>query len=356
MNFKDVDRIPVVDLEGFIEETIRLWSCQGYPASMRVEDYFGFEIRGMYHGSIDIDFGPIPSFVERTLKSDSEYITRVNRFGYTEKRSKHLPMRSYGYTEFPIGGREDWEEMKGRYGPQDIRRYPKCWGRDLFEYCRESSKPVGLGLVWGPGRGPKGGYGMGVKRFLSTFARDPDMVHDMFSTYADFVIEVTRPVLDEVDLDYVLIDEDGIAYRNGPLVSPGLYREFYLPHVKRVLEFFRDRGVGILGECSSGDIGPLIPLFLEAGYNLLCPLESACGMDAVKLREEYGRRLLLMGNISRQSLMGGKKQVEREFEYKVPSLVESGGYIPAVDDIVMPDASFESYRRYIELVKSNRMA
>ncbi len=352
MNFGQTDRIPLVDLEGFIEETIRLWCGQGFPANMKVEDYFGFEIRGMYHGSIDIDFGPIPRFVEKTLQVDSNYVTRINRFGYTERRSREYPMRSYGYTSFPITNREDWQEMKGRYDPHDIRRYPKDWGKELFEYCDESETPVGLGLVWGPGRGPKGGYGMGVERFLRTFVRDPGMIHDMFSTYADFVIEISKPILERIDLDYVLIGEDGIAYKNGPLVSPDLYRGFYLPYVKRVLDFFKDHGVGILGESASGDIDQLVPLFLEAGYNLLCPLESACGMDALELRKEYGRDLLLMGNISRQSLMDGKEAVEEEFNSKVPDLVEWGGFIPTVDDMILPDISFQSYKHYVDLVKN----
>ncbi len=351
MNFEQVDRLPIVDSEGFIEETVRLWCSQGFPANMNVADYFGLELRQPYKGSLEIDFGPIPGYVERVLKSDEEYVTKVNRFGYTERRSKELPMRSYGYTEFPVKDRDDWEDMRRRYDPHDIRRYPKSWGKEFVDYCSEAEKPVGLGFVWGPGRGPMGGYGMGVERFLSTFAKDPDWIHDIFCSYADFVIELTRPIVREIKLDYVSVMEDGIAYANGPLVSPSIYREFYLPYVKKVLTFFRSHGVKIIGEYTSGDFEPLIPLFMEAGYNLLWPLESAAGMDAVKLRERYGERLLLMGNIGREALMDGKRAVEKEFNSKVPHLAEQGGYIPAVDDMIMPDISFESYSYYISLVK-----
>lgn len=354
MNFEQPDRLPLVDLEGFIEETIRLWCGQGFPASMNVDDYFAFEMRQPYRGTIEMDFGPIPSFVERTLEGDEGYTTRINRFGYVERRSKMLPMRSYGYTAFPLESRENWEDMKLRYDPQDIRRYPKSWGRELLEYYRNSDKPVGLGFVWGPGRGPKGGYGMGVQRFLSMFARDPDWIHDIFRTYADFVIELSRPVVKEIRLDYVSVEEDGIAYANGPMISPSIYRDFYLPHVKRVLDFFRSHGVKIIAECTSGNLEPLIPLLLEAGYNLLWPLECAAGMDALKLREMYGEQLLMVGNISRRALMAGGKAVEKEFNSKVPQLVDQGGYIPAVDDMIMPDISFESYKHYVALVKEFR--
>jgi hypothetical protein len=52
--------------------------------------------------------------------------------------------------------------------------------------------------------------------------------------------------------------------------------------------------------------------------------------------------------------MEGRKAVDREFNSKVPSLMESGGYIPAIDDMILPDISFESYRHYVDLVKNFR--
>jgi hypothetical protein len=75
-------------------------------------------------------------------------------------------------------------------------------------------------------------------------------------------------------------------------------------------------------------------------------------MDARALRRRFGREIRLIGNISRQALMDGPEAVDREFYAKVPPLMEEGGYIPAVDDAIMPDISFESYQHYIELVRN----
>ena len=142
MDFKEPDRIPLIDMDGFIEETIRLWCGQGFPANMRVEDYFDFDMRQPYNGNIRVNTGPIPSFFERIIESDERYTIRITPHGYTERRSKEYPMRSYGYTDFPIKTREDWEEMKGRYDPNDIRRYPTSWDDDLFEYYKNPAQPV----------------------------------------------------------------------------------------------------------------------------------------------------------------------------------------------------------------------
>ena len=60
---------------------------------------------------------------------------------------------------------------------------------------------------------------------------------------------------------------------------------------------------------------------------------------------------MLYGNIARQALMDGPEAVEREVMSKVPLLMEQGGYIPAVDDMILPDISFASFMRYVELIR-----
>ena len=50
----------------------------------------------------------------------------------------------------------------------------------------------------------------------------------------------------------------------------------------------------------------------------------------------------------------GPEAVEKEVYSKVPWLMEQGGYIPAVDDIIMPDISFKSFMHYAELIRSFR--
>jgi len=114
-------------------------------------------------------------------------------------------------------------------------------------------------------------------------------------------------------------------------------------------------GIDVIGHYSSGSQIPLIPVLLDIGVNLYFPLEVAAGVDARELRRRFGKDILLIGNISRQALMEGPQAVEKEFYAKVPSLSEEGGYIPAVDDAIMPDISFESYKRYLDLARDFRL-
>jgi len=360
--FEMPNRIPLWDLEGFSEQAIRLWCRQGFPLGATPGAYFPFDHRlsGAYFpfdhrllsDSIRLDEDPLPNFVPRKLEESEEWVTLVDRYGFTVKRLKHqlVSPTVYYYVGGLVEGEEDWERLKARYDPTDVRRYPKSWSEEFVAYSRSVSHPLGLFQYWGPGRACKNGYTMGLKQFLLALHDRPKLVESMFSFWADFLIELLREMVTKASLDYVFFSDDGLGFKGKSLVSPASYRHFWMPHHRRVNEFLRAQGVRCVGFYSSGNFEALIPAMLEAGYNAFAPLECAAGMDARRLRREYGRDVLLLGNLSREAFQRGPDAIEGEFYAKVPWLVEQGGYVPALDDLVMPDIPFGHYSHYVELV------
>ena len=71
MHVQRPDRVPLWDLEGFTEETIRRWCAQGFPYGRDIYEYVGFD--GQI--TIPINPNPIPAFVQRTIASDDEWTT-----------------------------------------------------------------------------------------------------------------------------------------------------------------------------------------------------------------------------------------------------------------------------------------
>ena len=160
--------------------------------------------------------------------------------------------------------------------------------------------------------------------------------------------------LDGVSYDFASFCED-MAHKTGPMIDPQLYREVFGPHYRRLVDRVQRAGIDTIFLDSDGNVEDLIPVWLDLGINFIYPLEVAAGMDALALRREFGRDILMIGNISRQALMDGPGAVEREFYAKVPPLMKSGGYIPAVDDEILPDIPLESYQRYIDLVRNFKL-
>jgi len=157
-------------------------------------------------------------------------------------------------------------------------------------------------------------------------------------------------------VDAVYLWED-MAYRNGPMISPAMFRTFMSPYYRRVIDCGRALGIEVFEVDTDGDCSLLIPLFLDAGVNMLLPFEVQAGMDIREVRARYGRRLIIEGGLDKRALARGQDAIRAEVDAKVPALLRDGGFIPAIDHLVPPDVSladFEFYLRYLrDVVPAN---
>jgi uroporphyrinogen-III decarboxylase len=353
MRFEPVDRPPVWRVEGVAEGTVRNWIKQNkVPEGMSLTDIIKIDKME----TVTLDSDPLPTFIPETIDEDDEWITTRDIYGFTVRtlKKQSVSPRIYYYIGGTVDSRADWDTLKRRYDPADPRRKPRSWSPALWEYYNKCDCPVGMRIGWGPGRAAKNGYSMGLEQFLVTVADNPGFVKDIFDFWADFVIENARGWIENCHFDFVYFEEDGMGYKNSTLISPETYKALWAPGVRKVVDFLNANGIHLIGYYSSGDIRPLIPAMLDIGIDLHFPLEEAAGMNALELRQKYGKDLRLIGNISRQSLMDGASAVEKEFTEKVPPLMAAGGYIPAADDMIMPDISFESYTRLIDMTRNYR--
>jgi len=119
--------------------------------------------------------------------------------------------------------------------------------------------------------------------------------------------------------------------QRGAFVSPAVYRELFLPF-HRALTDWVHRNTG--WKCfihSCGSVVELIPLFLEAGFDILNPVQvSAAGMDPVALKERFGDRLCFWGGgVDTQSTLpfGTPGEVERQVSERIHLFGKGGGYV-----------------------------
>jgi len=364
LRFEKPDFQPLFEFLYFWEDAIDRWYKEGLPVAPKKVDITGFLSEWdkktreyswsalWYFGINDwefvpIDFyTPIPSFTPKILEETDRYVIIRGQTGNVHKTFK-LGMSVPQSIDFPVKTREDFEMMKTRYDPKDIRRYPKNWDDEGFvEYYEMAKHPILLRL---DGFFAQVRSFMGLETFMKNFYTDPNLIQDIMNFWADYQIELYEPVLRKVKVDFAYIWED-MAYRHGPMISPKFFQKFMLPCYKKLTNFLKGKGVDLIGVDSDGNIEALIPLWLEGGVNVLFPLEAAAGMDVVALRDEYGKRLALIGNIDKRALIGGKESIKKEVDYKL-SIIEEGGYIPSIDHAVPSNVSFQNYSYYINLLK-----
>lgn len=341
MRFETVDHAPLWEW-GPWPSTLRRWQREGLGEKRQPAQYEECEDKIQ----CGVDLWMRPRFKEGVVLEDDKYITRRTDRGVLlrEPRSPEA-MSMPQHLKYPVKTREDWEDLKKRFRTGDAERVPENWEDRCARWRQEG--PV---LIFQGPRAPSL-FGfvrelMGAERALTAFYDDPDLVHDMMEHNTEFILDLLPRVLDGAPLSGVFFWED-MCYRNGPLISPAMFREFMLPRYRRITDLVRGCGVDVIFVDSDGDVAQLIPLWLEAGINGVYPMEVAAGMDVAALRGEYGQDLLMTGGIDKRVLVLGKEAIDRELERVIP-VAEKGGFVPHIDHAIPHDVPYANFAYYWE--------
>jgi len=306
--------------------------------SADVHDYFELDepIR-----SVPLNMGPLPGYEKRILDEDEENITMVRWDGKTVKTRRDgtaMPQ----FQRYPVTCRPEFERFKERFRPDLNARV----GADLItlqEHYRNRVFPVQLG-----GSNFCGFYSvlrecMGVTETAYVLYDDPELIEEMLDFFTDYYIALYTQLLSRIDIDYILIWED-MCFKNGPLISPKMFKNICLPRYKRFIRAMRAQNVSRFIVDTDGNFDLLIDDFMEAGVGAIYPFEVAAGMDIEKTRERYPD-LVIIGGIDKRMLAMGKEEIDIQIRL-VDRMLQKGGFLPCVDHAVTPDVSFENYRYF----------
>lgn len=141
-----------------------------------------------------------------------------------------------------------------------------------------------------------------------------------------------------------------VAYVNGMLFSPDIWREAFKPIVARIIGLCREAGLMTIYH-GCGNVSRIFEDFIEIGLDGYNPLEVKAKLDAVRLKERFGDRLAFVGNIDVRELESGdRERIKRQVLYKLLA-AEGGGYIVQSDHSVTSQVAPESYAYVVELVR-----
>ncbi|HBE76695.1 MAG TPA: hypothetical protein DDW65_02775 [Firmicutes bacterium] len=353
MEYKAVDRVPNWEA-GVWEQTIDRWEKEGLDRYslhwdwFTGEEKFGMDVREF----IDVNYGMKPEFAREVLEKDDRYEIIRNSNGVVSKAliegtSGNMRACMDQYLRFPVSDLNDFRELKKRYLTKLGSRYPAQWREIMLPRWKNREHVLILGRNCSTG----GFYWrarewMGTENLCYALYDQPELLHEMMEFIGNFTIEVSRPVLEHTDIDYVMISED-MSMKNGPLLSPEQYRTFIFPHMQKLVDYFKKNGVRYVAVDTDGNCELLIPLLLEAGVDAIWPLERAAGMDPVKIRRKFGKELRLWGGVDKMELAKGKEAIDTHLASLVP-LIEEGGFIPTVDHLVPPDVSLADFQYYMQ--------
>lgn len=155
---------------------------------------------------------------------------------------------------------------------------------------------------------------------------------------------------------------DDLGTQKGPQISPKMYRRLIKPYHQRVFQFAKKTSNKPVFLHCCGSIYPLLPDLIEAGVDILNPVQiAAVGMDPASLKRDFGRDLVFWGggaDTQRVLPFASPEEVRAHVQKLIEIFAPGGGYVfCAVHNIqadVPPEnimamyATAQLYGRYLE--------
>lgn len=168
--------------------------------------------------------------------------------------------------------------------------------------------------------------------YVSTLTRR-EYIRAVFARQAEIAIgnlqRIHQAVGDKVHV--VFMDGTDLASQNSLFCSPATYRELYLPHAKQVNDWVHAHTKWKTLKHCCGGCEPLIGGFIDAGYDVLNPVQtSAKGMDPQHLVETFGDRIVFWGGgvDTQQTLpFGTPDEVRKQVKERVKIFGQKNGYV-----------------------------
>ncbi|MCX6900943.1 MAG: hypothetical protein NT105_19895 [Verrucomicrobia bacterium] len=152
----------------------------------------------------------------------------------------------------------------------------------------------------------------------------------------------------------VAADDSGT--QRGEFIRPELWAEMLKPHYKKLSDWIHTNTPWKVFLHSCGSIYNLIPHFIEAGIDILNPVQtSAANMDPARLKREFGDKLVFWGGgCDTQSVLGKAtlQEIRQHVKERLQIFSPGGGFVfnqihniqanvPPENIIAMFDAAYE---------------
>lgn len=152
-----------------------------------------------------------------------------------------------------------------------------------------------------------GGYGGGSINDAILAFDDPDKLRAGREWSLNQTIKRMGRIIDSFGKYVQMVSiSDDMGSQNGPMCSPDYVAEFTMPYYRRFCEFVHaNSDIKVFLHCC-GSIKPIIPMLIEAGIDILNPVQISAGnMDPKELKTEFGDRICFWGGgCNTQAVLG----------------------------------------------------
>ena len=241
----------------------------------------------------------------------------------------------------PVPGPDPVENLqaRNRYAAQCIPGDPDD-AFLVYILLKERMDERGIGL---PIIAPAYAHGVWTDvDLMQTMLIEPEVAHEHFRLASRRSLAQTEKYL-ALGIDQIGVGGDFSGTRL--LISPECYRQFIVPEVRRVSRRVHEAGAWAIN-ASDGDLWPVIDDFLLGcevdGY---LEIDMFAGMDLGRLKQSYGDRITLYGNLDCGNILSftSPDEVARHTRRALEAGMGGGGHILCASNAISASVPLENY-------------
>ena len=168
----------------------------------------------------------------------------------------------------------------------------------------------------------------------------------------NYLSKVCSAVGDLVD---IIKFGDDLGTNTGPFFSNDTYREFFQPRHKQMCDFVKANSSAHTMLHSCGGIYELIPELINAGFEILNPVQiNAVNMEPERLKNEFGRELTFWGGgCDTKSILNGAapQEIKAHVKRNLKIFSKDGGFVFNTVHNIIPNIKPENIVAMFEAVK-----
>lgn len=243
-------------------------------------------------------------------------------------------------------GRVMWSAFV--HSPWDHASEPGFWKtlRERALKLREESDRA-LMIVVGCNLFEWGTFLRRIDNFLMDVYAEPEHVERLLDALVDIHLGMLQNVCSAVgDIADIVRFGDDLGMDSGPFMSPDHYRKLFLPRHRQMLDFVKKHSSMVPFLHSCGSIYQLLPGLIEAGFEVINPVQTNCvDMEPEKLKKEFGGDLTFWGGgVDTRAVLnnGTPQEVKRQVTRRLEIFAPGGGFVFNTVHNILPDVPPEN--------------
>ncbi len=258
----------------------------------------------------------------------------------------------FTHIESPLAGTDDFGRIKQFPWPDVDASYRYEGMKDEVQKLQQQGVAVAgyAGSVF-----EQSWHIRGMENLLIDMMLRPEIAHYLLDRTAGLQ-KACAVQMAKAGVDMIILGDD-VAQQRGLMMSIATWREFLKGRLAATCRAAHEAKPDVkVFYHSDGNVEPLIPELIEAGIDVLNPLQPEC-VNPAEIKAKYGRQLAFFGTVSVQNSMprGTSGQVRAEVLERIRTVGYDGGLVLAPAHVLSPEVPWENIVAFFEAADGMRL-